>query len=73
MEPPRARWAAARRRHQERGFLRPPGAPSGRLVVYGALDPRFDLADIAEAHRYMAANGQVGKIVVTVTPEATSS
>ncbi|MEV6762751.1 zinc-binding dehydrogenase [Streptomyces sp. NPDC051105] len=30
------------------------------------VDRTFDLADIAEAHRYMAANGHVGKIVVTV-------
>ncbi|MFJ6686738.1 zinc-dependent alcohol dehydrogenase family protein [Streptomyces werraensis] len=30
------------------------------------VDRTFDLADIAEAHRYMEANGQVGKIVVTV-------
>lgn len=31
------------------------------------VDRAFDLADIIEAHRYMASNGQVGKIVVTVT------
>ncbi|MFI7277901.1 zinc-dependent alcohol dehydrogenase family protein [Streptomyces sp. NPDC049879] len=94
-------------------------APGGRLIVYGALDPRptplpnalslpalttrtytlhevttdpgrlaravafvnagladgsfapvvdrvFDLADIAEAHRYLESNAQVGKVVVTV-------
>lgn len=36
----------------------------------GSLDPvvdrTFDLADIADAHRHMASNTQVGKIVVTV-------
>ncbi|MCZ0984733.1 zinc-dependent alcohol dehydrogenase family protein [Streptomyces diastatochromogenes] len=37
------------------------------------VDRTFDLAEIADAHRYMAANGQVGKIVVTVAhDEATS-
>lgn len=30
------------------------------------IDRTFDLTDIAEAHRYMEANGQIGKIVVTV-------
>jgi len=30
----------------------------GRLVVY-------DLTDIAEAHRYLEANGQFGKVEVT--------
>ncbi|MEN0135043.1 MAG: zinc-dependent alcohol dehydrogenase family protein [Rhodococcus sp. (in: high G+C Gram-positive bacteria)] len=30
------------------------------------VDKTFDFADIAEAQRYMEANGQVGKIVVTV-------
>ncbi|GAB2678549.1 zinc-dependent alcohol dehydrogenase family protein [Nocardia goodfellowii] len=30
------------------------------------IDKTFDLADIADAHRYLEANGQVGKIVVTV-------
>ncbi|WP_394365522.1 hypothetical protein [Streptomyces sasae] len=29
----------------------------------------FDLADVADAHRYMEANGQVGTIVVTVAHE----
>ncbi|MEU9061805.1 hypothetical protein AB0D13_23825 [Streptomyces sp. NPDC048430] len=28
---------------------------------------------MAEAHRYMEANGQVGKIVVTVTHDGTTS
>ncbi|WP_052848733.1 zinc-dependent alcohol dehydrogenase family protein [Streptomyces avicenniae] len=31
-----------------------------------AIDRTFDLADIAEAHRYLESNAQVGKIVVTV-------
>ena len=30
------------------------------------VDRTFDLADIAEAHRYLGANGQFGKVVVTV-------
>ncbi|MFB9685915.1 zinc-dependent alcohol dehydrogenase family protein [Amycolatopsis plumensis] len=30
------------------------------------VDRRFDLADIAGAHRYLEANGQFGKVVVTV-------
>ncbi|WP_026416116.1 zinc-dependent alcohol dehydrogenase family protein [Actinomadura oligospora] len=30
------------------------------------VDRTFELGDIVEAHRYMAANNQVGKIVVTV-------
>ncbi|MFI9613388.1 zinc-dependent alcohol dehydrogenase family protein [Streptomyces sp. NPDC052023] len=46
-------------------------------LVSGSFDPvvdrTFDLADIAEAHRYMEANGQVGKIVVTVTHDAPAS
>ncbi|WP_206785332.1 zinc-dependent alcohol dehydrogenase family protein [Amycolatopsis sp. MtRt-6] len=29
------------------------------------VDRTFDLADIAEAHRYLEANGQFGKVVVT--------
>ncbi|MFD8033143.1 zinc-dependent alcohol dehydrogenase family protein [Streptomyces sp. NPDC059717] len=37
------------------------------------VDRTFDLADIVEAHRYMAANGQVGKIVVTVDHAGSSS
>ncbi|MER5519728.1 zinc-dependent alcohol dehydrogenase family protein [Streptomyces sp. NPDC002763] len=41
------------------------GLASGSFTP--VVDRTFDLADIAEAHRYMAANGQVGKIVVTVT------
>ncbi|GGM95722.1 zinc-dependent alcohol dehydrogenase family protein [Streptomyces fuscichromogenes] len=43
----------------------------------GAFDPvvdrTFDLVDIVEAHRYMAANEQVGKIVVTVTHEGAAT
>ncbi|MET8968852.1 zinc-dependent alcohol dehydrogenase family protein [Streptomyces hydrogenans] len=41
------------------------GLASGSFTA--VVDRTFDLADIAEAHRYMEANGQVGKIVVTVT------
>ncbi|GII55320.1 NADPH:quinone reductase [Planotetraspora thailandica] len=37
------------------------------------IDRTFDLADIAEAHRYMEANGQVGKIVVTVAHDDVTS
>ncbi|GHE05642.1 zinc-dependent alcohol dehydrogenase family protein [Streptomyces alanosinicus] len=41
------------------------GLASGSFTP--VVDRTFDLGDIVEAHRYMAANGQVGKIVVTVT------
>ncbi|MER8040793.1 zinc-dependent alcohol dehydrogenase family protein [Streptomyces hydrogenans] len=41
------------------------GLASGSFTP--VVDRTFDLADIAEAHHYMEANGQVGKIVVTVT------
>ncbi|MFH8760695.1 zinc-dependent alcohol dehydrogenase family protein [Streptomyces atroolivaceus] len=37
------------------------------------VDKTFELSDIAEAHRHMEANGQVGKIVVTVTHDDTTS
>ncbi|MEV4144906.1 zinc-dependent alcohol dehydrogenase family protein [Amycolatopsis sp. NPDC049691] len=30
------------------------------------VDRTFDLADVAESHRYLEANGQFGKVVVTV-------
>ncbi|MEV0150384.1 MULTISPECIES: zinc-dependent alcohol dehydrogenase family protein [unclassified Nonomuraea] len=40
------------------------GLRTGALAP--VIDRTFDLGDIAEAHRYMEANGQVGKIVVTV-------
>lgn len=40
------------------------GLRSGKLRP--VIDKTFRLEDIAEAHRYMEANGQVGKIVVTV-------
>ncbi|EOD63847.1 NADPH:quinone reductase [Amycolatopsis vancoresmycina DSM 44592] len=30
------------------------------------MDRTFDLADLAGAHRYLEANGQFGKVVVTV-------
>ncbi|MES4904255.1 MULTISPECIES: zinc-binding dehydrogenase [unclassified Streptomyces] len=54
-------------------------APGGFLVVNAGLasgsfapvvDRTFDLTEIAEAHRYLEANGQVGKIVVTVSHDA---
>ncbi|MET9076687.1 zinc-dependent alcohol dehydrogenase family protein [Streptomyces sp. NPDC004232] len=44
------------------------GLASGAFAP--VVDRTFALEDIAEAHRYMAANGQVGKIVVTVGPQA---
>ncbi|MFE7707782.1 zinc-dependent alcohol dehydrogenase family protein [Streptomyces sp. NPDC057486] len=40
------------------------GLASGSFTP--VVDRTFDLTEIAEAHRYMEANGQVGKIVVTV-------
>lgn len=40
------------------------GLQSGKLKP--AIDKVFAFEDIAEAHRYMESNGQVGKIVVTV-------
>ncbi|MEU2624193.1 zinc-dependent alcohol dehydrogenase family protein [Streptomyces sp. NPDC007157] len=47
------------------------GLASGSFTP--VVDRTFDLADIAEAHRYMAANGHVGKIVVTVTHDDTKA
>ncbi|WP_299542186.1 zinc-dependent alcohol dehydrogenase family protein [uncultured Streptomyces sp.] len=47
------------------------GLASGSFTP--VVDKTFDLADIAEAHRYMEANGQVGKIVVTVTHDDTTA
>ncbi|MGC4747323.1 zinc-dependent alcohol dehydrogenase family protein [Micromonospora sp. DT201] len=41
------------------------GVASGAFTP--VVDRTFDLTEIAEAHRYMEANGHVGKIVVTVT------
>lgn len=41
------------------------GLASGSFTP--VVDRTFDLTEIAEAHRYMEANGQVGKIVVTVS------
>ena len=38
---------------------------SGALVP--VIDSRFDLADIAEAHRYMETNANVGKILIDVS------
>ncbi|MFM9631007.1 MULTISPECIES: zinc-dependent alcohol dehydrogenase family protein [Streptomyces] len=46
------------------------GLASGSFTP--VVDKTFDLSDIAEAHRYMEANGQVGKIVVTVTHDDTT-
>lgn len=47
------------------------GLASGSFTP--VVDRTFDLAEIAEAHRYMATNGQVGKIVVTVTHDDATS
>ena len=47
------------------------GLASGSFTP--VVDRTFDLADIAEAHAYMEANGQVGKIVVTVTHDDATS
>ncbi|MEU1043402.1 zinc-dependent alcohol dehydrogenase family protein [Streptomyces sp. NPDC005551] len=44
------------------------GLKSGSLVPL--VDRTFDLADIADAHRYMESNTHLGKIVVTVTHDA---
>ncbi|MFJ9582673.1 zinc-binding dehydrogenase [Streptomyces acidicola] len=44
------------------------GLASGAFTP--VVDRTFDLTEIAEAHRYMEANGQVGKIVVTVNHDA---
>ncbi|MGW0697536.1 zinc-dependent alcohol dehydrogenase family protein [Streptomyces sp. NPDC002738] len=44
------------------------GLASGSFTP--VVDRIFDLTEIAEAHRYMEANGQVGKIVVTVSHDA---
>ena len=40
------------------------GLKSGQLKP--VIDKTFVFEEIAEAHRYMEANGQVGKIVVTL-------
>ncbi len=40
------------------------GLRSGKLKP--VIDKTFTLDDIADAHRYMEANGQTGKIIVTV-------
>ncbi|MFD5753441.1 zinc-dependent alcohol dehydrogenase family protein [Streptomyces sp. NPDC127033] len=46
------------------------GLASGSFTP--VIDRIFDLADIADAHRYLEANGQVGKIVVTVRHDGAS-
>jgi NADPH:quinone reductase-like Zn-dependent oxidoreductase len=43
------------------------GLARGELAP--VIDTTFPLDAIAEAHRYLEAGGQVGKIVITVTPE----
>jgi NADPH:quinone reductase-like Zn-dependent oxidoreductase len=43
------------------------GLAKGELAP--VIDTTFPLDAIAEAHRYLEAGGQVGKIVITVTPE----
>ena len=53
----------AGRMRRARAFITA-GLRTGALAP--VIDRTFDLHDIAEAHRYMEANGQVGKIVVTV-------
>jgi NADPH:quinone reductase-like Zn-dependent oxidoreductase len=40
------------------------GLRAGTLVP--AVDRTFDLSDVVEAHRYLEASGQVGKVVLTV-------
>jgi NADPH:quinone reductase-like Zn-dependent oxidoreductase len=47
------------------------GLASGSFTP--VVDRIFDLEDVADAHRYMAANGHVGKIVVTVTHDDAKS
>ncbi|MEU4925305.1 zinc-dependent alcohol dehydrogenase family protein [Streptomyces yokosukanensis] len=47
------------------------GLASGSFTP--VVDRTFDLGDIVEAHRYMQAGDQVGKIVVTVTHDAASA
>ena len=46
-----------------------PGFASGSLQP--VVDCRFGLDDIADAHRHMEANANVGKIVIDVAPDAT--
>jgi NADPH:quinone reductase-like Zn-dependent oxidoreductase len=43
------------------------GLAKGELAPF--IDTTFPLDAIAQAHRYLEAGGQVGKIVITVTPE----
>ncbi|MGW4490172.1 zinc-binding dehydrogenase [Amycolatopsis sp. NPDC004368] len=42
------------------------GITDGDLVP--VIDKVFPLEDFAEAHRYLESNGQVGKIVVALSP-----
>jgi len=39
-------------------------------LVRPIIDSRYHLDDIVEAHRHMAANANVGKIVMDVSPGA---
>ncbi|MGX5182891.1 zinc-binding dehydrogenase [Streptomyces avermitilis] len=49
---------------------RPVPGRTGAHRPLAAPHRRFPLDAIAEAHRYLEAGGQVGKIVISVTPEA---
>lgn len=51
------------RMHRARAFIEA-GLRTGTLKP--AIDRTFDLADIAQAHRHLESNTQVGKIVITV-------
>ncbi|MEU5261806.1 zinc-binding dehydrogenase [Amycolatopsis sp. NPDC021455] len=60
----RVRPDPGRRPPRPRGALRPRRCPS--RDVRPRVDRTFDLTAIADAHRYLEANGQFGKVVVTV-------
>ena len=49
--------------HRAKSFVTE-GLRSGKLKP--VIDKTFPLEDIADAQRYMEANGQVGKVVVVV-------